>query len=451
MRQRPQRFPWAIAAVFVVCLLCTAGCGHSGPLTIGVSSTPLSTPEVAPAILALPQAFRFEMTLRTPGARDEPATVITGQYRDGAWSQSSRRGEGAAEDLIVAPGEVGGALHTFTRPVSETVWTRWPGAGFDAAYGLSSPFSVLRLYPLADQRAAGEAVALPGVTEPLTKTQTVFTAETIQRLLRAGVAQVATEPERQSALEAQLAPLAQAQTVTYWTDARQRVHQAAATLLTGGAAGQPTPWLEVIWRFFDYDDPAIAVVAPAEFADAAALLSGAAPMPADSAEIPLDPKTTLRIRSFSVPGLPLDAATVSVYPAGARLALASHSGPDAQFALPDGKYDVEVKTDAATEWLKAVVVVGGSVVSQDVVFNFGTLNLIVTQSGAQPKVDMAIYPAGERQNFAAYSAENPAAVLVRGGVYDVEVALRDFSGSKMFTGIEVRAGETVTYTLDLAR
>ena len=48
--------------------------------------------------------------------------------------------------------------------------------------------------------------------------------------------------------------------------------------------------------------------------------------------------------------------------------------------------------------------VDGNVVSQDVVFDFGTLALIVVQNGAMPKVDIVIYPAGQRQMWADYRA-----------------------------------------------
>ena len=95
--------------------------------------------------------------MRPAGMPDEPATVITGQYREGAWSQSARYGEDAAEDLIVARDGPGGPLRSYTRPAGETIWMRWPGEDFDAWLWAGSPFSVLRLYPLADEQASGEA------------------------------------------------------------------------------------------------------------------------------------------------------------------------------------------------------------------------------------------------------------------------------------------------------
>ena len=420
---------------------------------MAAAGAPTGAPTAAPLIeqdpLALPAAFRYEVTVRPAGMPDEPATVITGQYRDGAWSQSARRGEDAAEDLIVARAGPSGPLWSYTRLAGETTWTRWPGEGFDAGYGLASPFSALRLYPLADERAPGEADPLPGVTESVTKAQAVFTANTVQRLLRAGAFAVAVDPEERSALDAQLTPLYVPQTVTYWAGAEGRVHQAAATLLTRDPDGEPAPWQEVVWRFWGYDDPAITVAAPAAYADAdesaPADQAAAAPTP----EIALDPRTNLRVRVFALPGVPVEKVKVTVYPAGKQKALGSTDAQDAQFVLPAGTYDVLVESGGAEEWLKGLAMVEGNVVSQDVVFDFGTLALTVVQNGATPKVDIVIYPAGQRQTWADYRAENPTSAYLRAGKYDVEVALPDFTGNKVVEGIEVRSGETVSQTIRL--
>ncbi len=349
----------------------------------------------------------------------------------------------------MAPDGPGGPVRSYTRQAGETTWTRWPGEGFDAGYGLASPFSVLRLYPLADQRAQGEADPLEGVAAATVKEQAVFSADTIQRLLRAGVTSVASDAEERSALESQLAPLLLPQTVTYWVGANSRVYQAAATLLTADTDGQPAPWLEVIWRFWGFDDPAIAVTAPAEYVDAGDESPVNQPTAAVSPEIPLDPRTNLRVRVFAVPGVPAEKVKVTVYPAGKTKALGSTEAADAQFVLPAGTYDVKVEAGGAEEWLKGVAMVEGSVASQDVVFDFGTLALTVVQNGAKPKVDMVIYPAGQRQSFADYRSENPTSVQLRPGKYDIEVALPDYTGSKVFEGIEVRAGETVSQTIVL--
>jgi hypothetical protein len=110
---------------------------------------------------------------------------------------------------------------------------------------------------------------------------------------------------------------------------------------------------------------------------------------------------------------------------------------------------VKVAAGGGEQWLKDVAMVEGSVVSQDVVFDFGTLALTVVQNGATPQVDMVIYPAGQRQSFADYRSENPTAVQLAAGKYDVEVALPDYTGNKVVAGIEVRAGETVSQTINL--
>ncbi len=450
MSKPPIRSRLAVAATLLVSLLWLAACGRAP----APAPVPAPTAEPTPgaltdeAILALPSAFRYEVTMRRAGAQDEPATVITGQYRGGAWSQSAARGEDPSEDLVVAPEGSGGPLHSYTRPAGDATWTRWPGPGFDAGYGLASPFSILRLYPLADQRAGGGPEAVAGVPEATTKEQVVFSAEAVQRLLSAGVSAVAQGAEERAALEEQLAPSVSPQTVTYWTGGSHRVYRAAATLLTADQAGAPAPWLEVIWRFWGYDDPGIAVAAPATYIDADVGVPASQPAAATSAEPVLDPKTNLRVRSFALPGLPLERATVTVFPAGKRKAVVALKAADAQFSLAPGTYDVQVQAGGAEEWLKEVKVIAESLVSQDVVFDFGTLALTVTQNGATPKVDIVIYPAGQRQTFVDWRSENPTAVQLAAGAYDVEVALPDYTGTKAFKGIEVQAGQTVTQTLD---
>ena len=44
-------------------------------------------------LLALPSAFRYQVVLRPVGpSRTRPPTLISGQYLDGAWRQTSRSG-----------------------------------------------------------------------------------------------------------------------------------------------------------------------------------------------------------------------------------------------------------------------------------------------------------------------------------------------------------------------
>ena len=436
---RPNRISWSVLVILLALLTGMTGCGSAR------DAEPTALPQVEQDLLALPTAFRYEVTLRPAGASDEPATVITGQYRAGAWAQSSRRGKEAAEELIVSrePAE------SFTRSAAETTWTRWPGVGFDAGYGLSGPFAPLRLYALADQTAPGEADPASGAPVPTTKVQAVFLPQTVQRLLRSGVSAVASTPDERSALEEQLASLVVTQTITYWVSADNRIYQAAGTLLLAGADGQPTPWLEAGWKFSAYDDPTLAITAPADYRDATGLASVESAAPA--AEVELDPRATLRVRVFANPGVPPEKATVTVYPAGKRQPLGAAEATDAQFVLAPGSYDVLVQVDQAEEWLKGVTVTADDVASQDVVFDFGALVLTVMQNGAMPQVDIVIYPAGQRQTWVDWRTENPTTVRLRPGKYDIEVALPDYTGSKTLEGVEIGPGMTVTQTLEIGQ
>ncbi len=416
--------------------------------TVGPTPTATVLPPIEPDLLILPAAFRYEMTLRPAGAAEEPYTVVMGQYSGRMWSQSTRHGEDTPEELIVAPATDGaGAMHSYTRAATDVVWTRWPGVGFDAAYGLTSPFAVLRLYPLADEQARGELDPVQGVPEATVKVQAAFTPVTIDRLMKASASAVTVDPESRAALETQLAPLMVGQTVNYWVAESGRIYRAAATLLTAGEDGAPVPWLEVTWRFWDYDAPGLVVSAPEDFTDVAELATASTTVQAESV---LDAATTLRVRVFSNPGEPAGNARVTVYPAGQRQVVDQLSAADAQFVLPDGKYDVLVQAEKSEEWLKDVEVISGTVASQDVLFAFGTLEITVTQDGATPQVDIVIYPAGQRQTMADWRTENPTRVLLPAGAYDIEVALPDYTGSKIVTDVVVTAGSTTQQVIDIS-
>ncbi len=416
--------------------------------TAGPTPTATVLPPVEPELLTLPAAFRYEMTLRPAGAAEEPYTVVMGQYSGGMWSQSTRHGEDTPEELIVAPAaNGGGAMHSYTRAATDVVWTRWPGVGFDAAYGLTSPFAVLRLYPLADAQARGELDPVQGVPEATVQMQAAFNPATLARLMKASASAVTADAESRAALETQLAPLMVGQTVNYWVAESGRVYRAAATLLTAGEDGEPVPWMEVTWRFWDYDAPGLTVGAPEDFADVSEL--AVAPVAAQ-VETVLDDATTLRVRVFSNPGELAGNARVTVYPAGQRQVVDQLSAADAQFVLPDGKYDVLVQAEKSEEWLKEVEVISGTVASQDVLFAFGTLEITVTQDGATPQVDIVIYPAGQRQTMADWRTENPTRVLLPAGTYDIEVALPDYTGSKIVTDVVVTAGSSTQQVIDIS-
>ena len=166
---RKRRLSFLTLAFVVVGVI--SGCAGQLPRVIPAGETPAAsdrTPVAAltsapPApdadLLALPSAFRYQMVLHPAGQPDAASTLISGQYRDGAWQQSVRTGSGADqtdEELIVARDGQDGPLRSYTRAMTDTVWTRWPGVTFDAAYGLASPFTVLRLRPLATQSATPE-------------------------------------------------------------------------------------------------------------------------------------------------------------------------------------------------------------------------------------------------------------------------------------------------------
>ena len=416
---------------------------------VSASTAQAPTPEIS---LALPAAVHYEVKLRPVGASDASITVITGQYRAGAWSQAARVGiDGAAkpgdtlaeESIIVA-----GA--SYTRPAGDATWTRWPRVGFDAAYGLTSPFTVLRLYPLAEQRTARVLEPAPGAPEATFRIQTVVSAAGVWDLLMAGVAELAPDAESRAALEAQVAPLALQQTITYWVGEDGRIYRAAATLLANDESGQPAAWLEVVWRFWAYDDPRIAIAPPADFRDAPGPATTGQPLP--TARPPQTPGegNNLIVRVFSSPGIPADNLAVTVYPAGeARQPVDWRSESEAKFKLPPGSYDVLVQMDYAQEWLRDVKVNDGGAVSREVVFDFGALNLSVTLNGATIPVDIVTYPAGDRQNWVDWRSDNPATIRLRAGAYDVEIAYADFAKTHTVTGLVVRTGEVVERTVEV--
>ncbi|PKO22392.1 MAG: hypothetical protein CVU38_09680 [Chloroflexi bacterium HGW-Chloroflexi-1] len=413
------------------------------------STAQAPAPEIS---LALPTAFHYEVKLRPVGASDASITVITGQYRADAWSQAARvgidgtakPGDTLAEESIVVAGA------SYTRPIGAATWTRWPGVGFDAAYGLTSPFTALRLYSVAEARTAAVLDPAPGAPEATFRIQTVVSAAGVAGLLVAGVAELAPDAESRAALEAQVAPLALQQTITYWVGEDGRIYRAAATLLATDESGQPAAWLEVIWRFWAYDDPGIAIAPPADFRDAPGPLTTSQPLP--TAQPPETPGegNNLIVRVFSSPGVPADNLAVTVYPAGeARQPVDWRSESEARFKLPPGSYDVLVQMDYAQEWLRRIEVTAGEVIVRDVVFDFGTLVISVSQGGVAISVDIVTYPAGDRQNWVDWRSDNPATIRLRAGTYDVEIAYADYTARQTVTGLVVRAGEVVERVVEV--
>lgn len=446
-------WPGRTLIALLMLLLVATACSEGPILTLTPTPEEVPPPSApAPdATFTLPAAFHYEMTLRPADNEDEPPTMIAGVYRDGALTQIMRLGDAIAEELVIALDPTDDAFRSFTRAADQPRWTRWPGVGFDAFYGLASPFSPLRLHPFVSAaNTPAELEMLPDVPKAVLKTQVVFSPEVIAQLLKAGVTAVATTREEHEALMLQLAPLLVPQTITYWADEDNLVNQAAATLQTADAAGLPKPWLEVTWRYWGYDDPDIVITAPNDFEDAADLsLEPAGQASTAAAETSLTPDTTLRVRVFANPGQPATDVQVIVYPAGKKQTLATQRSADAQFALPAGVYDVFVQSGVAWRWLRGVVVTADVASSHDVLFDFGTLKLTVSHEGTTPQVDIVIYPAGQPQEWLDWRTENPTVLRLPAGLYDVEVALPDLSATRHVTGIEVKPGQTTEITIAL--
>ncbi len=454
-----------MALVLLSLVVSVAGCGGapaSRPTATTAPAEPTATASTAPpaaataapaspappadGLLALPEAFRYEATLRPVGSSAGAPAIISGQYRNGAWAQSAQTGDGPAEESVAVEGA------TYTRPAGEPtlrqaqggLWTRWPGIGFDAAYGLASPFAVLRLYPLADEKARGVLAQVQGAPVATFRQQTAISEATVKRLLSAGIAASAPDASTRAALETQIAPLAVGQTITYWIGEDGRIYRAAATLLAADATGQPVPWLEVIWRFWGYDDPAIAIVAPADVKDASGPAAAGQPAPTAAAQPAVAAEANLVVRVFASPGVPAQESAVTVYSAGEKnRPLDWRVAAEAAFTLPPGRYDVLVQMDYAEEWLRGVEITAGQAVERDVTFDFGTVKLTVTQGGKPIAAEIVTYPAGDRQNWVDWRSDNPATLRLRAGVYDVEIAYNDYKAKQVVTGLVVRAGEVV--------
>jgi hypothetical protein len=402
-------------------------------------------------------AFRYEVRWRPAGEPDAPDTVVSGQYRDGAWQQTAQTGTATAQEMLT----VGGKM--YTRPAGETTWTRWPGPDFDAAYGLASPFTVLRLFPLVQEAAAGEPAPVAGAGEATLRKQTRIAADSIAQVLDAGVAAVAPDAVSRATMTAQVGPAEVQQTVTYWVGASGRIYRAAATLLTqdiaavagrptsaagGQPAGAPAPWIEITWRFWDYEDPGIAIRAPTDFADPAGAQAGGTPPGQATPEQTMNADLTVHV--FAAPGIPAQELAVTVYGAGnTRQPLGESSEANASFNLPAGRYDVRVQMDYADEWLHGLPVSPGQPVSRNVVFDFGTLRLSVKHKGVPAAVDIVTYPAGDRANWVDWRSDNPATIALRAGQYDVEIASGEPKANQTIKGLVIKPGEVTAKTVEL--
>lgn len=410
---------------------------------------PTPLPSTNPGLLTLPAAFRYEVTLH-PVQADAPSTVINGQYRDGEWAQTSRTGDQSGEELVVARDPATGRLRSYTRAVGDSDWTRWPGVTFDTAYGLASPFTVLRLRPLATRSAETGEAAEPGpASVPGTvKVQALFSAEVVQRVLMAGVLAAAADDDTRAALEQQIAAVFVPQTVTYSSDPSGKVIQATATLLSLGLDGQPVPWIEFTGAYSAYDDPAIVIAAPESATDIADV-TGSDAVAEQASDV--QPGVTLRVRVFATAGVPATDSVVTAYPANKKTVAGEKLGPDAQFTLKPGVYDIMVRSGGAEQWLKGVTVTQGSVASNDVLFDFAQLTVTVDLDGTAPPADVVVYPTGETTNFAGFVSLNPARFQLPAGEYDVEAATQDGKMRKRVTGVMIRGGLETALTIDLGQ
>jgi hypothetical protein len=475
---------WGTALLVFVLALGAAGCvsvpaapGEGAATAATVSSVPSSTAGVASAptpvatvpaappvqnttpgpadtstALTLPESFHYAVDIGSADASDDAVvTHITGIFdRNGDWSQSTRLGDPSSDQTSAVEESVVVGGTSYTRPEGETAWTRWPNLGFDESYGLVSPFTALRLYTLADQRTDRVPSLIAGAPGQTYKVEASISAATVKKLLSAGIAEIAADEETRSALEAQVAPLAIEQRITYWVGEDGRVYRAAATLQAADQSGKPAPWLAAEWRFWGYGDPAIAVRAPSDFQHAST--SGPADQIAGMTATPVSGAAgKLVVNVFSAPGVPAQKLGVTVYPSGmSGQPLDWQTEPQAEFSLPPGTYDVLVQMDYAQEWLRGLPVAVGETTARDVVFDFGTLELAALRDGAPVPVEMVIYPAGDRQNWVDWRSENPATVSLRAGEYDVEIVAPGQNGiRRMLEGVVIRAGETKKETVEL--
>ncbi len=426
------------------------------PAALAASATPTTTLPVStqaskPEPLApLPPAFHYEVLLRPANSPTGPDTEIRGIYHAGSWQQSAHTRTASEGDAAPAQEMIGFNGVTYTRPSGDPDWTRWPGTSFDAGYGMTSPFTVLRLYAVADQKARGETVTLPGVPETTIRTQVAIAGSTVKNLLAAGAAALAADAEARATLIQQLAPLAVPQTITYWVGNSGRIYQAAATLVTADPSGQPSPWMQVTWRFWGYDDPAIAVAAPMRYRDAPGPNAAGQAQPAARATEAGLTDGTLAVSVYASPGVPAENLAVTVYPAGdTRQPIDWRNDAKAWFSLPPGRYDVLVQTDYAQEWLRGLEVKAGAQSAREVTFDFGTLKLIVQRDGKPVAADIVTYPAGNRQNWVDWRSDNPAVIRLRAGAYDVEIAYDNYKSHQTVTGLQVKAGETTAQTINV--
>jgi hypothetical protein len=415
------------------------------------------------------EPFQYEVKLTPVGPADTAATAVRGVYRAGDWQQTA----GASGAAVTSGGAVQASIVAggvaFTRPAGQPGWTRWPAPGFEDAYGLTSPFTPLRLHALALNAARGELALTTGAPEATFRQTITYTAEAVASLLNAGAARLRANGGDN--LDSQIAPMAVSQTVTFWTGESGRLYRAEAVLRTRDDVGQTSAWLAVTWRFWDYGDAQIKITAPTGAIEGQTALAGAGNGPQGGAQSgaesgnnaqaapangtpPAASAANLTVRVFASPRVSATDFAVTVYRAGdTQQPLAWHDDTDstggaAHFALPPGRYDVRVQSAYAEDWLRGVEIAEGAPgLTRDVTFDFGALQLAVTRGGAAPAVTLLTYPAGDRANWVDERADNPANIPLRAGVYDVEIGHDNPPISTTVKGVTIKAGEIMSRTV----
>jgi hypothetical protein len=418
------------------------------------TATPVSAPagdqfDLSDGIPAEP--FRYEIKLQPMDQTGAAGTDVRGIYKAGDWQQTAGGSSAdvapadSAQESIVA----GGAA--YIRSAGQTDWARWPAPSFEDAYGLTSPFTPLRLHALAgigQGKERGRLSLTPGAPEATFSQTVTFSGEAVASLLNAGAA--ASGVNGADNLSAQIAPMAISQTVTFWTGESGRLYRAEALLRTRNEAGQVTPWLAAAWRYWDYGDGQIKISAPG--APAGGQTAAGAPVnptPVSAAD------ADLTVRVFASPGVPAADFAVTIYRAddAQRQPMAWYDDSDVtadavRFALPPGAYDVRVQAAYAESWLRGVEIAAGQpAITKDVAFDFGTLQLAVTHDGAPIAANEITYPAGDRANWVDERAGTAASIPLRAGIYDVEIGYDTPPISTTVTGITIQAGETVSRTV----
>ena len=219
--------------------------------------------------------------------------------------------------MIVARDPSSNTLRSYTRAITDTVWTRWPGVTFDTAYGLASPFTVLRLRPLATQIRHAGSRRNRGRSRRERQRRRPSSRQKSSSASCRRASHRRWQPTRtaEQLWRARSPPCSFRRPLPSGPTPQGRVAQAAGTLLTLGPDDQPAPWLEMTATYSGYDDPA--TVDRRRRPRRATLPTLRRQLRRTSARTA--PRTsggqgvTLRVRVFATAGEPATDAIVTVY------------------------------------------------------------------------------------------------------------------------------------------